>query len=209
MRFDSLKASFTSKKRRQPSTAFSDIPFVRYEDTPQATVATAPRAVSTPFPTSRAVTSQETTTQVATPQPPIMKSRSLRAILLPGVPTMKPLSVSCFLNFGRSPSSKNMVVATEVSKGLLQFDEDLEVVLQRAPRVVIKRKPVGLDTVTDPRSKSYVPSFDPQAPRKDASLHFRARRALIMRYKSKFTVPDDFVPYEGTVYAILTTSVPC
>jgi hypothetical protein len=195
MRFHSLKASFTSKKHRRASASSSTIPFVRYEDTPEAT---APRAVSSPFPTSRAVTSQNGTTQTATPQPPIIKSRSLRAILLPGIPSIKPLSVTCFLNFGRSPSSKNMAIVSKVSKRLLPTEKNLDTILQRAPRVVIKRKPVGLDTVTDPRSKSYVSSFDPQAPLKDASLHLRARQALAIRYKSKFTMPSDFIPYEGT-----------
>jgi hypothetical protein len=176
MVFDAFKSSFNSKKRRRASIALTDIPIVRYEDTPEPTTS-----------------------------PTLKPSRSLRAILLPSLPGFKPMTISNFLAAGRSSSSTNLATVVEGAEpsslhnpSLASFTSQatrsaMDILQKTRSRMAIRRKPVGLPI--DPRRPSYVTKFDPQAPRQDASLHAHAREVLKKRYQSKFTF--DFIPREG------------
>jgi hypothetical protein len=170
MVFDSIKASFTSKRRRRASTAFSDIPFVRYEETPEVILS-----------------------------PPLINP-SWKTFILPSITLSKPLTVNKINNIGKQPTA-NMEIVAEGAEAASPLDAsqtnkaETDTLHSTQPKLIIKRKPVG-QVVMDPRSSSYVPSFDPQAPRKDASLHVRAREVLKKRYQSKFFF--DFLPCEGT-----------
>jgi hypothetical protein len=171
MVFDGIKASFTSKRRRRASTALSDIPFVRYEETPEVILS-----------------------------PPLINNPSWKSFILPSITLSKPLTVNKINNIGKQ-STANMEIVAENAEAASPLDAsqankaEISTLHSTQPKLVIKRKPVG-QVVTDPRSSSYVPPFDPQAPRKDASLHARAREVLKKRYQSKFFF--DFLPCEGT-----------
>jgi hypothetical protein len=171
MVFDSLKATFNSKRRRRASTTLSDIPFVRYEETPEVIIS-----------------------------PPLVQIPSRKPFVLPSITLSKPLTVNKINNIGKPPTPNMETVAESAAEALSPLDTsqankaDTSTPQSTCPKMVIKRKPVG-QVVTDPRSSSYVPSFDPQAPRKDASLHARAREVLKKRYQSKFFF--DFAPHEG------------
>jgi hypothetical protein len=171
MVFDNFKASFNSKKRRRASVV---IPYIRYKDTPEPEI--IPSALK--------------------------PSRSLRSILLPTLPRFKPITISNFRAIGH-PSASTMDTLDEDPE-LSNFPavqttpdncESVSEPIQKTQSVVtIKRKAVG-SACTDPRRASYIPKFDPQAPRRDASLHTKATQALKKRYQSKFTL--DFEPHEG------------
>lgn len=169
MVFDSLKASFNFRRSRRTSTALSDVPFVRYEDLPQTS-----------------------------PTPPLKQDRSLKAVLLPGIPSFKPLTISNFLAIGKPPTDSMSTTAERTATGSSTSPSQPNNVQpvnlgssQPKRTINIPRKPVGLPD--DPRRASYVSSFDPQAPRKDPTLHYYARKVLLRRYQSKFTLPADFI----------------
>ncbi|KAE9381958.1 hypothetical protein N431DRAFT_320867, partial [Stipitochalara longipes BDJ] len=169
MVFNSFKASLSSRRRRRVSTTFSEVPFVRYEDLPQT----------------------------MTPPLSMMPDRSLRSILLPGIPSHKPLTITNFLTIGKTSAASTTTMAEGATAGCSTdlFQPKKSDGNQPQRKMTIRRKPVGLPD--DPRRASYTPSFDPQAPRKDESLHLLARKVLLKRYQSKFTLPIDFIPHGG------------
>ena len=173
MVFDSFKATFASRRRRRASASLLEVPPLRYEDLPQTT------------------------------PPPLMREHPLKATLLPGIPSLKPLTISNLLAIGRDPTDNASTMAERTSSGSSTSPPQSINARPVNPgggqhkRVItIPRKPVGLPD--DPRRASYVPSFDPQAPRKNANLHSYARKVLLRRYQSKFTFPADFIPYGST-----------
>lgn len=148
------------------------IPYIRYEDTPEPEL--VPNALK--------------------------PSRSLRSILIPNLPRFKPITISNFLAIS-NPSAANMDTVeedeepTDTVRLLTSHDRSEREALEKTQsRMTFKRKPVGLDSL-DPRRASYLPKFDPQAVRQDASLHRKAKEALKRRYQSKFTL--DFEPHKG------------
>ncbi|KAN0122013.1 hypothetical protein V8E51_000339 [Hyaloscypha variabilis] len=167
MVFGSIKATFTSRRRRQVSDSFYDILSVPYESLRPTT-------------------------------PPSMQGRSLSSVLLPGIRSHKPLTISNFLTIGKTPTEIASAMAEGTAAGSppnTSSKSNQAGANQSERKITIPRKPVGLPE--DPRGSSYVPSFDPEAPRQDPSLHLRARKALLERYSSKFTLPANFIAHGG------------
>jgi hypothetical protein len=170
MLFDNFKATLNSKKRRRASAV---IPYIQYEDTPEPEIV----------------------------QNILKPSRSLRSILIPSLPRFKPITISNFTAISGPSATTMCTVAKDAelsdSAGLqtpFHSDQSSPEPPQKMQSRTIKRKPVG-SASSDPRRLSYIPKFDPQAPRQDASLHNKAKEALKKRYQSKFTF--DFEPHEG------------
>jgi hypothetical protein len=174
MVFGNLRNTFSSRRRRGVSVALSEIPVVRYEETPEPA-----------------------------PAPTLATCPSFREIRLPSVPHHKPMTMTNLLAIG-TISDTNLASVTHVAESSSTTtsstsnastpSDDMINLQRKLASMVIKRKPVG-QADADPRPTPYVPSFDPQVPRYDASLHLNARATLIKRYQSKFTL--DFEIPEG------------
>jgi len=168
---ENIRSTFRSRKQHHRTA--SSIPYIRYDNV-------EPRDIA-PTPFSR--------------------SRSFRN-MLPNIPRLKPITISNFAAVTKpeespTPSANEVGLGEDLSTRLTtpacQTPASQSFELLRTP---IKRKPVPTPGSFHIFNVSDAPKFDPQAPRRDPTMHVKARAALMKRYQSKFKL--DFEPVGGT-----------